>query len=423
MTKMVGKVPPPKWAVLLFLAILVLHTVIGSILILLQPDLGILFGELLTLLIPTVLAVAYLRADFRATLRLRLPSAADVLLAVPLAVALAVLNDQLSNLTSQVYPIPEAQRDAILELLRADTPYEWAVRIFGLAVAAAVSEEILFRGFIQTSLERGSLGRGGAIFLTSFLFAAIHLIPQGMPSYVLAGAVLGITAVATESILIPIVIHAVNNTAAILLINVADMDSLGQPVGIPPQILIPAVLIFAITLAYYVRRMSESESPAAPSFASSGSASEPNPAPTPEVSPEHFVDPDPAVQVLKRKTLGWLAVGCAAVGGFLVVFGLFLMSLLYLPQVRDQRIRDMQQDLLDTLPPSSPGPLASRITEEFDALLDFNESGQLGATEFLRLVWINSAARVDGTISEEEIEAILTRIRLILRENTRVRHL
>ena len=42
---------------------------------------------------------------------------------------------------------------------------------------------------------------------------------------------------------------------------------------------------------------------------------------------------------------------------------------------------------------------------------------------FLRLVWINSAARVDGTISEEEIEAILTRIQLILRENTRVRHL
>ena len=52
---MVGKVPPPKWAMILFLAILVLHTVIGSILILLQPDMGILFGELLTLLIPTVL--------------------------------------------------------------------------------------------------------------------------------------------------------------------------------------------------------------------------------------------------------------------------------------------------------------------------------------------------------------------------------
>ena len=423
MTKMVGNVPPPKWAVLLFFAVLVLHTVIGSILILLQPDLGILFGELLTLLIPTVLAVAYLRADSRATLRLRLPTAADVLLAVPLAVALAVLNDQLSNLTSQVYPMPEAQRNAIIELLRADTVYEWAVRIFGLAVAAAVSEEILFRGFIQTSLERGSLGRGGAIFLTSFLFAVIHLIPQGMPSYVLAGVVLGITAVATGSILIPIVIHAVNNTAAILLLNVSDMDSLGQPVWIPPQILIPAVLIFAITLAYYVRRMSESQSPAAESLSSSGPASEPDRVPPPDVSPEHFVDPDPAAPVLKRKALGWLAVGCAAVGGFVVVLGLFLMSLLYSPQVRHERILDMQQDLLDTLPPSSPGPLAPRITEEFDALLDFNESGRLGVTEFLGLVWIYSTARLDETISEDEIEAILTRIRLILRENTRIRHL
>jgi len=83
----------------------------------------------------------------------------------------------------------------------------------------------------------------------------------------------------------------------------------------------------------------------------------------------------------------------------------------------------MQQDLLDTLPPSSPGPLASRITHEFDAVLDFNESGRLGVTEFLRLVWIYSAAQFDGTITEEEIEAILTRIQLILRENTRVRHL
>lgn len=117
----------------------------------------------------------------------------------------------------QVYPIPEAQRDAIVGLLRADTAYEWAVCIFGVAVAASISEEILFRGFIQTSLERGPLGRGRAILLTSFLFAVIHLIPQGMASYLLAGVVLGITAVATKSILVPIIIHAVNNTGAILL--------------------------------------------------------------------------------------------------------------------------------------------------------------------------------------------------------------
>ncbi|MGH9460973.1 MAG: lysostaphin resistance A-like protein, partial [Vicinamibacteria bacterium] len=374
------------------------------------------FAELLALLVPTLLTVAYLRADFRATLRLRLPTVADVLLAVPLAIALAVLNDQLMNLVDQIYPMPEDERNAMVQLLRASTAYEWAVRLFGIVVAAAVSEEILFRGFIQRSLEEGPLGRGGAILLTSLLFAVIHLIPQGMPSYVLAGVVLGITAVATESILIPIVIHAVHNTTSILLLNLADMESLGQPVWVPPQILIPAVLIFVIALVYYLRRTPEPEPRNVPSFPPPASA------PSHDLPSARLVDTDPAAPVLKRRALGWLVVVSAALGGFLVVIGLFLISLLYSPQARRQPIRDMQEDLLDALPPSAE-LLASRVRLEFDALLEFNESGNMRVTEFLRLVWIYSAARSDGTISEDEIEELLSRVRLILHENVRVRHL
>jgi membrane protease YdiL (CAAX protease family) len=395
---------------------MVLFVVVVRTLYLLHPDAALLFAELLALLVPTVLAVAYLRADFRATLRLRLPTATDVLLAVPLAIALAVLNDQLMNLVDQIYPMPEADRSAMVELLRASTVYEWAVRLFGIVVAAAVSEEILFRGFIQTSLEEGRLGRGGAILLTSLLFAVIHLIPQGMPSYVLAGVVLGITAVATESILVPILIHAVHNAASLFMLNLADVETLGQPVWVPPQILIPAVLILVIALVYYLRRAPEPEPRNVPSFPPTDSMS------SHDVPAERFVGTDPAAPELKRRALGWLVVVGASLGGFLVVVGLFLMSLLYSPQARRQPIRDMQQDLLDALPPSAD-LLASRVRQEFDALLDFNESGDLGVTEFLRLVWIYSAARSDGSISEDEIEELLSRIRLILHENPRVRHL
>jgi membrane protease YdiL (CAAX protease family) len=416
MRRMTRNVPSPRQATLLFAGTMVLFVVVVRTLYLLHPDVALLFAELVALLVPTVLAVAYLRADFRATLRLRLPTVADVLLAVPLAIALTVLNDQLMNLVDQIYPMPENERNAMVQLLRASTAYEWAVRLFGIVMAAAVSEEILFRGFIQRSLEEGPLGRGGAILLTSLLFAVIHLIPQGMPSYVLAGVVLGITAVATESILIPILIHAVHNTASILLLNLAEMESLGQPIWVPPQILIPAVLIFVIALVYYLRRAPSPDPRNAPSFPPPVSP------PSHDAPPGRLVDTDPAAPVLKRKALGWLVVVSAALGGFLVVIGLFLMSLLYSPQARRQPIRDMQEDLLDALPPSSE-LLASRVRQEFDALLDFNESGNLRVTEFLRLVWIYSAARSDGTISEDEIEELLSRIRLILRENVRVRHL
>ena len=128
------KVPTPGWALLLFLFVLVLNIVINAVLLATVPDLGILLGELLAILIPTALAVFVLRADARTTLRLRLPSTTDLLLALPLAASLVVINDQLSNLTSQVFPIPEEFRESIVGLLRAETAYEWIVRILGLAV-------------------------------------------------------------------------------------------------------------------------------------------------------------------------------------------------------------------------------------------------------------------------------------------------
>jgi len=125
---------------------------------------------------------------------------------------------------------------------------------------------------------------------------------------------------------------------------------------------------------------------------------------------------------LKRKTLGWLAVGCAAIGGALVVFGLFFVSLLYSPEVRRQPIHDIQGVLLDALP-ASQERLASRINQEFDALMDVNESGRMSLSQFLRLMWVYGEARSDGIISEEEIEAILSQVRLITRADSEVRHL
>ena len=405
------KIPTPGWALLLFLAVLVLNTVINGILLVTVPNLGILLGELLAILIPTVLAVRVLGADVRATLRLRLPSTTDLLLALPLAVSLAVLNDQVSNLTSQVFPIPEELREGIVRLLRAQTAYEWIVRILGLAVGAAVAEEVLFRGFIQKSLEGSSLGRPGAILITAFLFAVMHFIPQGLASYTLAGLVLGITAIATDSILIPILIHGVNNASAILLLNVAGLESLGEPVWIPPGILIPAALIFTLTLAHYMRRATETDTSKMPE----------TPPDLPRPSPEPLVSVPPQQETpIEHRGLGWFTVGCAVVGGAIVVLGLFSFSLLYAPQVRHQPILEMKETLLEA---AGPGALGARITEKFDALVEFNEEGELSVSAFSKLIWLYSKAQSDGVVTDQEIETILAEVGLILNENAPVRQL
>ena len=404
------KIPTPGWALLLFLVVLVLNIVINGILLATVPNLGILLGELLAVLIPTLLAARLLGADVKVALRLRLPSTTDLILAIPLAVSLAVLNDQVSNLTSQIFPIPEEFRQSIVGLLRAQTASEWIVRILGLAVGAAVAEEVLFRGFIQKSLEGSSLGRSGAILLTSFLFAAMHFIPQGLPSYALAGLVLGVTAIATESILVPILIHAVNNASAILLLNVADLESLGQPIWIPAGILVPAALIFTLTLAHYVRRSTESDVSEAPM----------TPPPLPRPLPESPVPTPREEPPIERRGLGWLTVGCAVFGGAIVVLGLFSFSLLYAPQVRHQPLMEMKETLMEA---AGPGTLSTRITAKFDALLKFNEAGRLSVPEFWKLFWLYSKARSDGVVTEEEIEALLLEVGLILNENSPVRRL
>jgi membrane protease YdiL (CAAX protease family) len=87
-----------------------------------------------------------------------------------------------------------------------------------LAIAAApVVEEMFFRGLIQHSLER-QWGAAQGIGLTALLFALVHVdtLPWVIPVHFVLGAVFGWAVYATRSIWAGIILHAVNNTAAVL---------------------------------------------------------------------------------------------------------------------------------------------------------------------------------------------------------------
>ncbi len=58
-------------------------------------------------------------------------------------------------------------------------PLALAVTVFGVVIAAPVSEELLFRGLLYTSV-RERWGFWPALLLTSTLFAAVHYEPTGV---------------------------------------------------------------------------------------------------------------------------------------------------------------------------------------------------------------------------------------------------
>ncbi len=90
-----------------------------------------------------------------------------------------------------------------------------------VAIIAPIVEELLFRGVIFDKISQKWNAKTG-IFLSSLLFGLLHMEPIGASLF---GAVMCLIYLRSRSLLIPIICHALNNTAAILL-------SYGYPIEI-----------------------------------------------------------------------------------------------------------------------------------------------------------------------------------------------
>jgi uncharacterized protein len=91
--------------------------------------------------------------------------------------------------------------------------------VIAVGILAPIFEEVFFRGFVFKGLERSFLGAHGTIWLTSIVFALIHLQYswQVMLLIIPMGLLLGYSRHYSGSLIVPIVIHVANNTVAIFL--------------------------------------------------------------------------------------------------------------------------------------------------------------------------------------------------------------
>ncbi|GAB3003070.1 CPBP family intramembrane glutamic endopeptidase [Psychrosphaera aestuarii] len=89
-------------------------------------------------------------------------------------------------------------------------PSEYRWFIFGVSISAGICEEILFRGYLMHALG-DYLPTYGAVIISSILFGLPHIY-QG-PVHVIRTALLGLIMaliyLATESLLVPILLHIV----------------------------------------------------------------------------------------------------------------------------------------------------------------------------------------------------------------------
>lgn len=205
-------------------------------------------GALPYLIIP-VLYARFRKYEVSELFRFRKVPPFTVLLSIIIGLAISVVGDELDRIVQIFLPLPEFILEQ-LKSMKADTFSDWIWLLIGVVLFAAVSEEMVFRGFLQVALEKkGDATR--AVMLTSLAWTFIHVNPYWFIQIFIMGVVIGFLAWQTDSIIPGIIVHGVNNFLSLLYINFEpELDWYTAGDHVAPLVLIPAIalLVYGIKL-------------------------------------------------------------------------------------------------------------------------------------------------------------------------------
>ena len=239
------RLSPGAFVAVALVAIFLLYQGIGNIVVLLLtggkvvPDTvtvirwTTLFGQLLLMLIPTLLLVRARHGDVMRSLKVKAPGGLEVLLVIAATIALQqVLQGYMTF--QDLLPVPEPLRrivevfrkaiqDAYRLVAEAHSLPEFIFVLITVALVPAVCEEFLFRGLVQRNVSE-SLGNPWGALVAGVIFGFYHLNPFSIVPLVCLGVFFGYVMYRSGSLLLAVIAHFVNNAVACaaLYLQLAD---------------------------------------------------------------------------------------------------------------------------------------------------------------------------------------------------------
>lgn len=263
---------------LLLLCLMLLGVIATSILLLFVPD-GNLFAmltmqDILAFILPAVVTMAIIyRRPFHVMGLDRAPSwLAITIVIVFYVISLPAMNwlvemNKAMSLPSWMAGIEQAMRTAedsaaevTQEMLNINSVGQLILCVLVVGVMAGLSEEMLFRGAMLRTMQDSRLGNHAVVWITAFLFSALHMQFYGFVPRMLLGVWLGYLFVWTGSLWVPIIAHTLNNSTVVLMSYLSNMgvlpegfgDNLGLPAAGSFPWLATCSLIASIALAISV---------------------------------------------------------------------------------------------------------------------------------------------------------------------------
>jgi len=153
----------------------------------------------------------------------------------------------------------EENAKKLTELLtQFDSASQFLLAMVVIAIIPAIGEELLFRGIIQNLLVNISRNIHIAIWVTAFLFSAIHLQFFGFIPRMLLGALFGYLYFWSGNLFYPMVAHFINNGFTLLMIYLYRSEVINFDVEKTESVSITIVLIFGVIttgLLYYFKKI------------------------------------------------------------------------------------------------------------------------------------------------------------------------
>jgi membrane protease YdiL (CAAX protease family) len=143
------------------------------------------------------------------------------------------------------------------DLIKEFRSWDWGFAVLVVGAGPAVSEELWCRGFLGRGLTR-QYGVAVGVLLTSVFFGVMHLDPPQAVATAFLGLVFHYTYVTSRSLWLPMLMHFVNNSVAVVAAKLADPEALpsGRSAVLPlPVYAGAALLLLAVCWALYQSRV------------------------------------------------------------------------------------------------------------------------------------------------------------------------
>jgi uncharacterized protein len=200
-------------------------------------------GQILFILLPALLLSKMVYEDVTEIIRFRMPHWREIMLfsigiivLTPLLqyflyiqnhflVEWAEISPFINSIKSLFDSFNELVEGAYANLLRADNILDGMIVVMVVAVVPSIAEEVMFRGYIQRSLEF-RIKPIWAALVTAIFFGLFHFNLYGLIPLIALGLYFGFAAYMSRSIIVPVVLHFLNNFFAIMLFFIVGDEEL-----------------------------------------------------------------------------------------------------------------------------------------------------------------------------------------------------